>query len=49
MYISSIQDTFQRERDAKETTKEDMLAFIGIRFLSGVKKQSHTTFKIFEK
>ena len=42
LYIVSIQDSFQRERDAKQTTKDEMLAFIGLLFLCGVTRQSHT-------
>lgn len=42
--ISRVRPNFDRERDAKDVTKTEMLAFIGLLFLSGCKKQNHTNF-----
>ncbi|CAH2006856.1 unnamed protein product, partial [Acanthoscelides obtectus] len=39
-----VRENYDRERDAKDVTKTEMLAFIGLRFLSGSKKQNHTHF-----
>lgn len=44
-FIRTIQESFSRERDAKETTKQEFLAFIGLLYLCGVKKQNHTSFE----
>lgn len=43
-YICSIRDKFQRERDAKEVTYEEMLAFFGLLAMSGVLRSSHLNF-----
>lgn len=43
-YIDSIKQKFQRERDCKYISKNEMLAFIGLLFLSGMKRANHTTF-----
>ncbi|CAH2005995.1 unnamed protein product [Acanthoscelides obtectus] len=42
--ISRVRENYDRERDAKDVTKTEMLAFIGLLFLSGSKKQNHTHF-----
>ncbi|XP_071052930.1 piggyBac transposable element-derived protein 4-like [Onthophagus taurus] len=42
--ISRVQPNSDRVRDAKNVTKSEMLAFIGLLFLSGAKKQNHTHF-----
>lgn len=42
--ISNVRSKYMRERDAKDVTKTEMLAFIGLLLLSGYKKQNHTHF-----
>lgn len=42
--ILKVRQNFGRERDAKDVTKTEILAFIGLLFLSGCKKQNHTHF-----
>lgn len=44
IYIDSIKEKFVRERDAKYVSKNELLAFIGLLILSGVKKAGHTSF-----
>lgn len=44
IHIEDIQSKYSRERDAKKTTRNEILAFIGLLFLSGVKKANHTNF-----
>lgn len=43
-FILSIQANYERERDARFTTKSEIMAFIGLLILSGVKKVNHTNF-----
>lgn len=40
--IARIRPNYDRQRDAKDTTKTEILAFIGLLLLSGSKKQNHT-------
>lgn len=42
--IRQKQDAFSRIRDAKETTREEILALLGLLYFIGAKKQSHTDF-----
>lgn len=44
IYISTIQDNFSRDRDSRETSKQEILALIGLLYLAGLKKQSHTNY-----
>lgn len=44
IYIDTIKHKFQRDRDAKHIGKNEMLAFIGLLYLSGVKRANHTSF-----
>lgn len=44
MYISTVQKNYKRDRDAKFITKNEMMAFFGLLFLSGIKKGNHTNF-----
>lgn len=44
MYISNVRPQFMRERDAKDVSKTEMQACIGLLLLSGYKKQNHTHF-----
>lgn len=44
-FIRSTQQNYARERDAKETNKEELLAFFGMLYLAGLKKLSHTSFE----
>ena len=44
IFIRRKQENYARERDARETNKEEFLAFLGLLILSGVKKQGHTNF-----
>lgn len=43
-FIESQQANYSRERDAKLITRNELLAFIGLLFLSGLKKVNHTNF-----
>ncbi|XP_060880495.1 piggyBac transposable element-derived protein 4-like [Metopolophium dirhodum] len=40
----TIQKNYKRDRDAKFITKNEMMAFFGLLFLSGIKKGNHTNF-----
>lgn len=42
LYITQKVDRYTRMRDVKETTREEYLALLGILFLIGTKKGSHT-------
>ena len=44
MYITVIQSNYDRERDAKITTKTELMAFLGSLVLSGVKRAGHVSF-----
>jgi hypothetical protein len=44
IHIASVQSKFQTERDAKNVTKTELKAFLGLLFLSGVKRASHSNF-----
>ena len=41
IYITSISDNFERERDARLTTIIEVRAFIGLLYFCGVHKSSH--------
>jgi len=43
--IANVQSKYQTERDAKNVTKTELMAFLGLLFLSGVKRASHTHFR----
>lgn len=43
-YISLVRFKFQRERDAKDVTYEEKLAFFGLLIMSGVLRSSHLNF-----
>lgn len=45
IYIDSIQDRFTRERDAKKTDENEIKAFLGLLYLCGTHKSSHTNLK----
>ncbi|GFR05835.1 DDE_Tnp_1_7 domain-containing protein [Trichonephila clavata] len=44
MEIEKLRVNYDRPRDAKKTTTNEVLAFTGILILAGVKKQNHTNF-----
>lgn len=44
IHISNIRSNYTRERDAKDVTKTEMQAFLGLLLLTGYKKQNHTHF-----
>ena len=44
MYIKAVQSNYDRERDAKMTTKTELMALIGLLVLSGVKRAGHVSF-----
>ena len=44
MYITAVQSNYDRERDAKITTKTELKAFLGLLVLSGVKRAGHVSF-----
>jgi len=44
VYIDSIKEKFQRDRDAKYVSMNELQAFLGLLILSGVKKAGHTSF-----
>lgn len=44
MYISVIQKNYKRDRDANFVTKNEIMAFFGLLFMSGLKKANHTNF-----
>ncbi|CAK1588307.1 unnamed protein product [Parnassius mnemosyne] len=44
-YIKSIQGKFQRERDCKFLEYEELLAYLGLLYMSGVLRSSHLNFK----
>lgn len=44
-YIQSIQEKFQRERDCKVINYEELLAYFGLLYMSGVLRSSHLNFK----
>ena len=44
MYITAAQSNYDRERDAKITTKTELMAFLGLLVLSGVKRAGHVSF-----
>jgi len=45
IHIANVQSKYQTERDAKNVTKTELMAFLGLLFLSGVKRASHTHFR----
>nr|XP_015905033.2 uncharacterized protein LOC107437514 [Parasteatoda tepidariorum] len=45
IYIESIQERFTRERDARKTDETEIKAFIGLLYLCGTHKSSHTNLK----
>ena len=44
MYITTVQSSYDKERDAKILTKTEVMAFFGLLFLSGVKRPEHVSF-----
>ena len=44
LQITRLRPKYHRPRDAKNTTKSEILAFIGLLLLAGTKKQNHTHF-----
>lgn len=44
LQIAKMRVNYERPRRAKDTTKTEIMAFIGILLLSGTKKQNHTHF-----
>ena len=44
MYITTVQLSYDTERDAKILTKTVLMAFLGLLFLSGVKRAGHVSF-----
>lgn len=44
LQIAKVRPSYTRERNAKDTTKVELLAFIGLLFLSGCKYQNHASF-----
>ena len=44
MCITAVQSNYDRERDAKITTKTELMAFLGLLVLSGVKRAGHVSF-----
>ena len=44
MYITAVQSNYDRERDAKITTKTELKAFLGLLVLSGAKRAGHVSF-----
>ena len=44
MYITTVQSSYDRERDAKILTKTELIAFLGLLFLSGVNRAGHVSF-----
>lgn len=44
LQIATLRTHYHRPRDAKNTTKSEILAFIGLLLLAGTKKQNHTHF-----
>ena len=44
MYITTIQSNYDRERDARILTKTELMAFLGLLFLSGVKRVGYVSF-----
>ena len=44
MYITAVQSNYDRERDAKMTTITELMAFIGLLVLSGVKRAVHVNY-----
>jgi len=45
IHIANVQSKYQTERDEKNVTKTELMAFLGLLFLSGVKWASHTHFR----
>ena len=43
-YITAVQSNCDRKRDAKITTKTELMAFLGLLVLSGVKRAGHLSF-----
>ena len=44
MHITAVQSNYDRKRDAKINTKTELLAFLGLLILSGVKRAGHVSF-----
>ena len=44
MYVTTVHSSYDRERDAKIITKTELMAFLGLLFLSGVKRAEHVSF-----
>ena len=44
MYMTAVQSNYDRERDAKITTKTELKAFLGLLVLSDVKRAGHVSF-----
>ena len=44
MYITAVQSNYDRKRDAKIATKTELMAFLGLLVLSGVKRAGHVSF-----
>jgi len=45
IHIANVQSKYQTERHAKNVTKTELMAFLGLLFLSGVKRARHTNFR----
>lgn len=43
--IARMRENYDRSRNARDTTKTEILAFIGLLILAGAKKQDHTHFR----
>ena len=44
MYITAVRSNYDRKRDAKILTKTELMAFLGLLVLSGVKRAEHVSF-----
>jgi hypothetical protein len=45
IHFENVQSKYQTERHAKNVTKTELVAFLGLLFLSGVKRARHTNFR----
>ena len=45
IHIANVQSKYQIERHAKNVTKTELMAFLGLLFLSGVKRARRTNFR----
>ena len=44
MYITTVQSSYDRERNGKILTKTELMALLGLLFLSGLKRAGHVSF-----